>query len=128
MMEGKKIIQRMFILHRLGKENNMRKNIQVKVKVPQFTVITGLTYAQRNSWFGQEDLDSERNGYGERLRAKTELTEEAKVIEETEMEGQLVQKYQTAHWEEAVRHVFLFLPEVLVYLDRSGQFFVVLGK
>ena len=66
--------------------------------------------------------------YGERLRAKTELTEEAKVIEETEMEGQLVQKYQTAHWEEAVRHVFLFLPEVLVYLDRSGQFFVVLGK
>lgn len=60
----------------------------------------------RNSWFGQEDLDSERNGYGERLRAKTELTEEAKVIEETEMEGQLVQKYQTAHWEEAVRHVF----------------------
>ena len=82
----------------------------------------------RNSWFGQEDLDSERNGYGERLRAKTELTEEAKVIEETEMEGQLVQKYQTAHWEEAVRHVFLFLPEVLVYLDRSGQFFVVLGK
>ena len=35
----------------------------------------------RNSWFGQEDLDSERNGYGERLRAKTELTEEAKVIE-----------------------------------------------
>ena len=68
----------------------------------------------RNSWFGQEDLDSERNGYGERLRAKTELTEEAKVIEETEMEGQLVQKYQTAHWEEAVRHVFLFLPEVLV--------------
>ena len=70
----------------------------------------------RNSWFGQEDLDSE------------ELTEEAKVIEETEMEGQLVQKYQTAHWEEAVRYVFLFLPEVLVYLDRSGQFFVVLGK
>ncbi len=61
----------------------------------------------RNSWFGQEDLDSERNGYGERLRAKTELTEEAKVIEETEMEGQLVQKYQTAHWEEAVRHVFV---------------------
>ena len=50
------------------------------------------------------------------------------MIEETEMEGQLVQKYQTAHWEEAVRHVFLFLPEVLVYLDRSGQFFVVLGK
>ena len=42
MMEGKKIIQRMFILHRLRKENNMRKNIQVKVKVPQFTVITGL--------------------------------------------------------------------------------------
>ena len=41
----------------------------------------------RNSWFGQEDLDSERNGYGERLRAKTELTEEAKVIEETEMEN-----------------------------------------
>ena len=82
----------------------------------------------RNSWFGQEDLDSERNGYGERLRAKTELTEEAKVIEETEMEGQLVQKYQTARWEEAVRHVLLFLPEVLVYLDRSGQFFVVLGK
>ena len=32
MMEGKKIIQRMFILHRLRKENNMRKNIQVKVK------------------------------------------------------------------------------------------------
>ena len=82
----------------------------------------------RNSWFGQEELDSKRNGYGERLRDKTELTEEAKVIEETEMEGQLVQKYQTAHWEEAVRHVFLFLPEVLVYLDRSGQFFVVLGK
>ena len=70
----------------------------------------------RNSWFGQEDLDSERNGYGERLRAKTELTEEAKVIEETEMEGQLMQKYQTARWEEAVRHVLLFLPEVLVYL------------
>jgi hypothetical protein len=32
------------------------------------------------------------------------------------MEGQLVQKYQTARWEEAVRHVLLFLPEVLVYL------------
>lgn len=29
---------------------------------------------------------------------------------------QLVQKYQTARWEEAVRHVLLFLPEVLVYL------------
>ena len=70
----------------------------------------------RTSGYGQEDLDSERNGYGERLRAKTELTEEAKVIEETEMEGQLVQKYQTARWEEAVRHVLLFLPEVLVYL------------
>ena len=70
----------------------------------------------RNSWFGQEELDSERNGYGERLRDKTELTEEAEAIEETEMEGQLVQKYQTARWEEAVRHVLLFLPEVLVYL------------
>ena len=57
MMEGKKIIQRMFILHRLRKENNMRKNIQVKVKVPQFTVITGLTYAQRNSWFGHTMQD-----------------------------------------------------------------------
>ena len=79
----------------------------------------------RNSWSGQEDLDSERNGYGERLRDKTELTEEAEAIEETEMEGQLVQKYQTARWEEAVRHVLLFLPEVLVYL---GSFFVVLGK
>ena len=64
----------------------------------------------RNSWFGQEELDSER------LRDKTELTEEAEAIEETEMEGQLVQKYQTARWEEAVRHVLLFLPEVLVYL------------
>ena len=70
----------------------------------------------RNSWFGQEELDSKRNGYGERLRDKTELTEEAEAIEETEMEGQLVQKYQTARWEEAVRHVLLFLPEVLVYL------------
>ena len=79
----------------------------------------------RNSWFGQEDLDSERNGYGERLRAKTELTEEAKVIEETEMEGQLVQKYQTARWEEAVRHVLLFLPEVLVYL---GSFWLFWGN
>ena len=69
----------------------------------------------RNSWFGQEELDSKRNGYGERLRDKTELTEEAEAIEETEMEGQLVQKYQTARWEEAVRHVLLFLPEVLVY-------------
>lgn len=57
MMEGKKIIQRMFILHRLRKENNMRKNIQVKVKVPQFTVITGLTYAQRDSWFGHTMQD-----------------------------------------------------------------------
>ena len=46
----------------------------------------------RNSWFGQEELDSKRNGYGERLRDKTELTEEAEAIEETEMEGQLVQK------------------------------------
>ena len=63
----------------------------------------------RNSWFGQEELDSKRNGYGERLRDKTELTEEAEAIEETEMEGQLVQKYQTARWEEAVRHVLLFL-------------------
>ena len=79
----------------------------------------------RNSWFGQEDLDSERNGYGERLRAKTELTEEAKVIEETEMEGQLVQKYQTARWEEAVRHVLLYLPEVLVYL---GSFWLFWGN
>lgn len=78
-----------------------------------------------NSWSGQEDLDSERNGYEKRLRDKTELTEEAEAIEETEMEGQLVQKYQTARWEEAVRHVLLFLPEVLVYL---GSFFVVLGK
>ena len=82
----------------------------------------------RNSWFGQEDLDSERNGYEKRLHNKTELTEEAKVIEETEMEGQLVQKSQAARWEEVVRHVLLYLPEVLVYLDRSGQFFVVLGK
>lgn len=57
MMEGKKIIQRMFILHRLRKENNMRKNIQVKVKVPQFTVITGLMYAQRDSWFGHTMQD-----------------------------------------------------------------------
>lgn len=57
MMEGKKIIQWMFILHRLRKENNMRKNIQVKVKVPQFTVITGLTYAQRDSWFGHTMQD-----------------------------------------------------------------------
>lgn len=79
----------------------------------------------RNSWFGQEDLDSERNGYGERLRAKTEMTEEAKVIEETEMEGQLVQKYQTARWEEAVRHVLLYLPEVLVYL---GSFWLFWGN
>lgn len=79
----------------------------------------------RNSWFGQEDLDSERNGYGERLRAKTEQTEEAKVIEETEMEGQLVQKYQTARWEEAVRHVLLYLPEVLVYL---GSFWLFWGN
>lgn len=79
----------------------------------------------RNSWFGQEELDSERNGYGERLRDKTELTEEAEAIEETEMEGQLVQKYQTARWEEAVRHVLLFLPEVLVYL---GSFLLFLGN
>ena len=57
MMEGKKIIQRMFILHRLRKENNMRKNIQVKVKVPQFTVITGLPYCQRDSWFGHTMQD-----------------------------------------------------------------------
>ena len=79
----------------------------------------------RNSWFGQEELDSERNGYGERLRDKTELTEEAEAIEETEMEGQLVQKSQTARWEEAVRHVLLFLPEVLVYM---GSFLSFLGN
>ena len=82
----------------------------------------------RNSWFGQEDLDSERNGYEKRLHNKTELTEEAETTEETEMERQLVQKSQAARWEEVVRHVLLYLPEVLVYLDRSGQFFVVLGK
>ena len=64
----------------------------------------------RNSWFGQEELDSKRNGYGERLRDKTELTEEVEAIEETEMEGQLVQKYQTGS------------------AGLSGQFFVVLGK
>ena len=27
----------------------------------------------RNSWFGQEDLDSERNGYEEKLRDKPAL-------------------------------------------------------
>lgn len=82
----------------------------------------------RNSWFGQEELDSKRNGYGERLRDKTELTEEAEAIEETEMEGQLVQKYQTARWEEAVRHVS-FVPSGSAGL--SGQIWTVfccLGK
>ena len=79
----------------------------------------------RNSWSGQEELDSERNRYGERLRDKTELTEEAEAAEETEMKGQLVQKSQTARWEEAVRHVLLFLPEVLVYM---GSFLSFLGN
>lgn len=76
----------------------------------------------RNSWSGQEELDSERNRYGERLRDKTELTEEAEAAEETEMKGQLVQKSQTARWEEAVRHVLLFLPEVLVYMGSFCRF------
>lgn len=79
----------------------------------------------RNSWFGQEDLDSERNGYEKRLHNKTELTEEAETTEETEMERQLVQKSQAARWEEVVRHVLLYLPEVLVYL---GSFWLFWGN
>ena len=73
---------------------------------------------------GQEDLDSERNGYGERDCAlKTELTEEAKVIEETEMEGQLVAKVSKQHTgEEAVGHVFV--PSGSAGL--SGQIWTVL--
>lgn len=78
-----------------------------------------------NSWSGQEDLDSERNGYEKRLHNKTELTEEAETTEETEMERQLVQKSQAARWEEVVRHVLLYLPEVLVYL---GSFWLFWGN
>lgn len=38
----------------------MKKRIQVKTEKPQFTVITNLTYAQRDSWFGHtmQDLNS----------------------------------------------------------------------
>ena len=46
-----------YFAHRQRKEKNMRKNIQVKVEVPQFTVITGLTYAQRDSWVGHTMQD-----------------------------------------------------------------------
>ena len=35
----------------------MKKRIQVKTEKPQFTVITNLTYAQRDSWFGHTMQD-----------------------------------------------------------------------
>ena len=40
----------------------MKKRIQVKTEKPQFTVITNLTYAQRDSWFGHtmQDLKMDR--------------------------------------------------------------------
>ena len=35
----------------------MKKRIQVKTEKPQFTVITNLTYAQHDSWFGHTMQD-----------------------------------------------------------------------
>ena len=102
----------------------VKRKTELKKRFMESRIMESRTMENRfrgtwNSWSGQEDLDSERNGYEKRLHNKTELTEEA------EMERQLVQKSQAARWEEVVRHVLLYLPEVLVYL---GSFWLFWGN